>query len=233
MPVDARRLIRKMRGGAQAHLMEASDGHCYVVKFLNNPQHRRILVNEWISSVFLRYLGIATPEAAMVNLPPEFLAANAEVSIQLGSRRQEVSPGWHFGSRFPGDPARMIAGDRASAETLENVRRNLGLDRPVVEQFTIYISNLLQGDLGTSLRTNRPVAGDIRTFLPATLELGVVALFIAICLGVPLGVLSAVYKDGPIDQVARTVSVCGISMPVFWFGLIRLRHSVFDIVPKL
>ena len=57
MPVDARRLVRKMRGGAQAHLIEAADGHCYVVKFLNNPQHRRILVNEWIASVFLRYLG--------------------------------------------------------------------------------------------------------------------------------------------------------------------------------
>ncbi|MBD9651850.1 ABC transporter permease [Ensifer sp. ENS09] len=134
---------------------------------------------------------------------------------------------------IPGDPARMIAGDRASAETLENVRRNLGLDRPVVEQFTIYIGNLLQGDLGTSLRTNRPVAADIRTFLPATLELGVVALFIAICLGVPLGVLSAVYKDGPIDQVARTVSVCGISMPVFWFGLILIYvfYAKFQILP--
>ena len=60
MPVDARRLIRKMRGGAQAHLIEAADGHCYVVKFLNNPQHRRILVNEWIASVFLRYLGISS-----------------------------------------------------------------------------------------------------------------------------------------------------------------------------
>jgi peptide/nickel transport system permease protein len=134
---------------------------------------------------------------------------------------------------IPGDPARMIAGDRASAETLENVRRNLGLDRPVVEQFTIYIGNLLQGDLGTSLRTNRPVAADIRTFLPATLELGTVALFIAICLGVPLGVLSAVYKDGPIDQIARTVSVCGISMPVFWFGLILiyLFYAKFQILP--
>ena len=63
MPVDARRLIRKMRGGAQAHLIRAADGDHYVVKFLNNPQHRRILVNEWIASVFLRYLGISTPEA--------------------------------------------------------------------------------------------------------------------------------------------------------------------------
>jgi hypothetical protein len=110
-----------MRGGAQAHLMEASDGHCYVVKFLNNPQHRRILVNEWISSVFLRYLGIATPEAAMVSIGPEFLAGNSDVSIQLGSRRQEVSPGWHFGSRFPGDPARTVVYDYLPDTLLDKV----------------------------------------------------------------------------------------------------------------
>jgi len=121
MPVDARRLIRKMRGGAQAHLMEASDGHCYVVKFLNNPQHRRIVVNEWISSVFLRYLGIATPEPAMVRIAPEFLAANPEVYIQLGSRRQEVSAGWHYGSRFPGDPARMTVYDFLPDTLLDKV----------------------------------------------------------------------------------------------------------------
>lgn len=134
---------------------------------------------------------------------------------------------------IPGDPARMIAGDRASAETLENIRRTLGLDRPVIEQFYIYVTNLLHGDLGTSLRTGRPVASDIRTFLPATLELGSVALLIAIIIGVPLGVLSAVYKDGPIDQVARTISVCGISMPVFWFGLILVLifYAKLQILP--
>ena len=68
MPVDARRLVRKMRGGAQAHLLEGSDGNCYVVKFSNNPQHRRILVNEWISAVFLRHLGLSSPEVAMVRI---------------------------------------------------------------------------------------------------------------------------------------------------------------------
>lgn len=111
MPVDARRLIRKMRGGAQAHLIEAADGHCYVVKFLNNPQHRRILVNEWISSVFLRYLGISTPETAVVRVSQDFLEQNPEVNIQLGSQRQAVELGWHFGSRFPGDPARLAVYD--------------------------------------------------------------------------------------------------------------------------
>jgi hypothetical protein len=104
MPVDARRLIRKMRGGAQAHLIEADDGKFYVVKFRNNPQHRRILVNEWIGSAFLRYLGISTPETAIIRLSREFLRENPEVHIQLGSRRNPVEPGWHFGSLFPGDP---------------------------------------------------------------------------------------------------------------------------------
>jgi hypothetical protein len=111
MPVDARCFVRKMRGGAQAHLLEAADGHYYVVKFLNNPQHRRILVNEWITSVFLRYLGIASPEVASIRITPEFLAANPEMGLQLGSRQQAIEPGWHFGSRFPGDPRRMVVYD--------------------------------------------------------------------------------------------------------------------------
>src|SRR4051795_1233192 len=101
MPVDARRLIRKMRGGAQAHLIEAADGHCYVVKFLNNPQHRRILINEWIGAGFLSYLGISTPECAMVRISAAFLEENPDVYLQFGSRRVPIDPGWHFGSRFP------------------------------------------------------------------------------------------------------------------------------------
>src|SRR5437899_11194093 len=100
MPVDARRLIRKMRGGAQAHLIEASDRHFYVVKFTTNPQHRRILVNEWIASTFLHFLGISTPETAIISITSDFLAANTDVHIQLGTRRLQVEPGWHFGSRF-------------------------------------------------------------------------------------------------------------------------------------
>jgi hypothetical protein len=111
MPVKAVRLIRKMRGGAQAHLMEATDGQHYVVKFLNNPQHRRILVNEWISGVLLHYLGLSTPNAALVEVTRDFLCDNPEVYIQLGSSRQPVIPGRHFGSRFPGDPARTVVYD--------------------------------------------------------------------------------------------------------------------------
>lgn len=111
MPLTAVRHVRKMRGGAQAHLLEADDGHWYVVKFRNNPQHRRILVNELICAEFLRYLKIATPETALIQISPEFLAANPEVHITLGGRSVGVEPGWHFGSRYPGDPARTAVYD--------------------------------------------------------------------------------------------------------------------------
>jgi hypothetical protein len=130
MPVAAHRLTRKMRGGAQAHLIEASDGHSYVVKFHNNPQHRRILVNEWIASTFLHYLDIAAPETAMVELTQEFLAATPDVHIQLGRERRAVTPGWHFGSRFPGDPMRTVVYDflpDTLLEQVENLRDFLGV----------------------------------------------------------------------------------------------------------
>jgi len=121
MPVDALRLIRKMRGGAQAHLLEASDGRFYVVKFLNNPQHRRILVNEWIASVFLDYLGIAVPPPAIVRVSESFLERNPDCHIQLGRSRRPVEPGWHFGSAFPGDPSRNIVYDFLPDSLLEKV----------------------------------------------------------------------------------------------------------------
>jgi hypothetical protein len=100
-----------MRGGAQSHLLEAGDGRWYVVKFLNNPQHRRILVNELIASCFFRHLNLAVPEAAIISVSPEFLLENPEACLELGSRRIPVEPGWHFGSRFPGDPARLAVYD--------------------------------------------------------------------------------------------------------------------------
>ena len=111
MPVDARRLIRKMRGGAQAHLLEAADGNFYVVKFSNNPQHRRVLINEWICYEFLQYLGLAAPGAALIQLTPAFVQSNPNVAMQLGNRMISPVPGWHFGSKFPGDPARTVVYD--------------------------------------------------------------------------------------------------------------------------
>jgi len=104
MPVTARRFIRKMRGGAQSHLLEADDGNYYVVKFQNNPQHRRILVNESIAGSILSHLQISSPETTMVRISQAFLAANPDVYIQTGTRHVSIEEGWHFGSRHPGDP---------------------------------------------------------------------------------------------------------------------------------
>lgn len=111
MPVTAIRLLRRLRGGAQAHLLEADDGACYVTKFVENPQHRRILINEWVSAVFLGYLHLPAPPVEIVSLTPEFLAREPETAIQLGSRRLPINPGWHFGSRFPVQPDKQAVYD--------------------------------------------------------------------------------------------------------------------------
>ncbi len=111
MPLTARRHVRKMRGGAQSHLLEADDGNFYIVKFQNNPQHRRVLVNELVAAEFLKYLQVSAAPCGIIRLTPEFLAANPEISIQLGSRRIPVAPGWHFGSRHPGNPDSLAVYD--------------------------------------------------------------------------------------------------------------------------
>ena len=100
-----------MRGGAQAHLVEAADGHFYVVKFANNPQHRRVLVNEWVASVLLEYLQLNAARAAVIDFDAAFLAANPEINIQLAKRSEPPSPGWHFGSRYPGNPMQVAVYD--------------------------------------------------------------------------------------------------------------------------
>jgi peptide/nickel transport system permease protein len=123
---------------------------------------------------------------------------------------------------IPGDPARLVAGDRASDEIVTSIRQQMGLDRPLPEQYWRYLTSILRGDLGVSLRTNRPVIEDIVAFFPASLELALVALLIATLTGAPLGVLSAVYRDRPIDHVVRTLAVVGISTPAFWLGLVLI-----------
>jgi hypothetical protein len=121
MPVDARHFIRRLQGGAQAHLLEAADGHYYVVKFINNPQHRRILTNEWLASAFLRLLGIATPEVAIVRVSAEFLKQNPDAHVQRGTHREALRPGWQFGSRYPGSPAAAGVYDSIPAALLDRV----------------------------------------------------------------------------------------------------------------
>lgn len=111
MPVRAHRLIRKMRGGAQAHLVEGNDGEFYVVKFINNPQHRRILMNEWLACEFLRYLQIYVPETALIELTPQFIAGNPDLYMSVGARRELPSAGIHFGSRLAVHPDRVALFD--------------------------------------------------------------------------------------------------------------------------
>ncbi len=123
---------------------------------------------------------------------------------------------------IPGDPARMMAGERASNEVVAHMRAVLGLDKPLAVQYLAYLRHLAQGDLGISILTQRPVLDDLVLFFPATIELAVAALLFAILLGVPLGVLSAIAKDRAVDQVTRTLSVTGISTPAFWLGLLLI-----------
>lgn len=120
----------------------------------------------------------------------------------------------------PSDPARMIAGPRASAETVEIVRKEFGLDQPLLTQYVNYVSGIVRLDFGKSLTSRRPVSDDLREYLPATIELTLYSAMFAVLAGLPLGVLSAVRRSSKVDVFGRVVSVLGLSMPSFWLALI-------------
>ncbi|KFD22502.1 permease component of an ABC superfamily dipeptide transporter [Tatumella ptyseos ATCC 33301] len=134
---------------------------------------------------------------------------------------------------IPGDPARLLAGDRASNEIVQHIREQLGLNLPLWEQFIRYVAQLLHGNLGISIRTGRPVLEDLKSYFPATLELAFCALFIALVVGVPLGVLSAVFKNRWLDHLVRVLALTGISTPAFWLGLgaIVLFYGKLNLLP--
>lgn len=121
-----------------------------------------------------------------------------------------------------GDPARMMAGDMADKQVLDTIRREFMLDQPVPVQFAAYLRNLALGNLGISYQTKRPVLESLLERLPATLELTLAALGFALLCALPLGILSAVRRNQPIDHLVRVISVAGISMPVFWSGLMLI-----------
>ncbi len=123
---------------------------------------------------------------------------------------------------IPIDPVLAVVGERASGEVYEQAYRELGLDKPIVVQFGMYIWQVLHGDLGTSLLTSNPVLTDIKRVVPATLELATVATIIGVVFGIPLGVLAAVYQGRMTDHVIRFLGLFGYSMPVFWLGLMGL-----------
>ncbi len=122
----------------------------------------------------------------------------------------------------PGDPAVLLAGEFASPEVIERARERFGLDRSLPEQFGRFIGGLVQGDLGRSTRTNRLVTTDLRTFFPNTLELALAAIVVALLVGIPAGVISALRPNSPLDFGVTFIALLGVSMPVFWFGLLAI-----------
>jgi hypothetical protein len=113
--------IRRMRGGAQSHLMRCSDGHYYVVKFQNNPQHRRILVNELLGTKLAARLGLPTTPVAIVDVPEDLIRLTPELSMEMPRARIPCQPGLQFASRYPGDPRRMTLHDFLPDEQLRGV----------------------------------------------------------------------------------------------------------------
>lgn len=136
---------------------------------------------------------------------------------------------------IPADPAAANLGIRGLGDprVVEAYKSEYGLDKSLPVQYEIYISHLVHGDLGFSQLTRRPVAADLRQFVPASFELGILAIFVAVAIGVPLGLLAAIRKDSATDQVLSLVSLGGISTPLFWIGLVGLYvfSFVFQIAP--
>jgi peptide/nickel transport system permease protein len=130
---------------------------------------------------------------------------------------------------IPADPVRLAAGPRASKEQVEALRHQYGYDQPLVQQYLHYMRDLLRGDLGRSINYKRPVGPDLRRFFPATLELVLAALLIAVLIGVPLGLISAVYRDRVPDQIARVVSLGGVSLPSFWLAILLQIEIAFEL----
>ncbi len=130
---------------------------------------------------------------------------------------------------LPGDPARTLAGDQADPTTVERIRIEMGLDKPLPAQFLDYVAGIFRGDLGFAWHTGHSVVEDLATRMPATIELGVTALLIAILLGVPLGVASAVRRGKLLDHITRVITLVGASMPLFWLGLLVIFAFYFKL----
>jgi peptide/nickel transport system permease protein len=120
----------------------------------------------------------------------------------------------------PSDPAALYVGPRAKPEAREAARIKLGLDRPLYQQYLRYMGEVLRGDFGISVRSRRPIIDDLKVFLPATLELVLLSMIFTLVIGIPLGVLSAAFKDTWVDHFSRIFAVVNVSMPVFWLALL-------------
>jgi peptide/nickel transport system permease protein len=133
----------------------------------------------------------------------------------------------------PADPVVAYLGEHAPPDLVEKVRHQIGLDKPLPVQYVIYVRDLFHGNLGISIMDNRPVSQDLAQYLPATVELSTAAMLVAIAIGVPTGIVSALYKDRWPDQVARVFALGGTSLPVFYVALLLLGllYSKLGILP--
>jgi peptide/nickel transport system permease protein len=120
---------------------------------------------------------------------------------------------------IPGDPAVTMLGERATPEKVAEVRARLGLDRPIYEQYLLYLGKAVRGDLGISIVRGDPVLTDLLRRFPATVELAVAAIVLALLLGIPIGIVSAVWRKSIVDSLSRVLALAGVSMPIFWLGV--------------
>ena len=129
---------------------------------------------------------------------------------------------------IPGDPAQAMLGERATPESLARVRASLGLDKPIWEQYLIYMGKVLRGDLGTSILRQDPITEQLLIRFPATVELSVTAMLLALLFGIPAGVFSAVQRNSWFDNGTMLLSLAGVSMPIFWLGL--MMQTLFSVI---
>jgi len=122
----------------------------------------------------------------------------------------------------PGDPAQLLAGEFATPETLADIRQRFGLDQPWHVQLGLYAANVVRGDLGQSVRTRKPVAYELRQYFPNTLRLTLGAMLVALLIGIPAGIIAATRPGTIFDLLAMLGALIGVSMPVFWFGLMAI-----------
>lgn len=128
----------------------------------------------------------------------------------------------------PGDPVQRLLGQRASPETVAELRTRLGLNDPPVQQYLKMMGNIVRGDLGRSIITREPVAREFRNRLPVTVKLALLSVVFASLIGVTVGVISAVFQNSLLDRIAMFFTLAGISVPVFWFALIMILLVIFE-----
>src|SRR6202451_3138397 len=130
---------------------------------------------------------------------------------------------------LPGDPAVYFAGPAATPQSIAEIRKSLGLDRSLPDQFLRYVNDLAHGNFGNSLSTGQPVAAEIASRLPASAELTLFGLFLAIAIAVPLGIFAAVKQGSLIDHLCRVIATAGVSLPVFFTGLLLVYVFYFQL----